>query len=238
MLIRFASEKELNKYGLASGNAKVVVAQKRMTKDILGYIVFDKEEVLKIEILQANKGLLYKLSEVAKRQIARERYSFHYRYDDYSAMKDEEKCPVCKESDMPKREVDIATLENSFLGANIRAQGGLFGKCHLISKKHACELYDLSDVDLLAFMKDLKLVSKTLKAVTGAEKINYEFHGNSIPHLHCHLFPRYLDDKFPSLPIDYNHKCDEVYEVDSFAWFVNQMRKRLIAKNENIMVDF
>ncbi len=34
-------------------------------------------------------------------------------------------------------------------------------------------------------------VSKALAAVTGAVKLIYEIHGNSLPHLHMHFFPRY-----------------------------------------------
>jgi hypothetical protein len=31
-------------------------------------------------------------------------------------------------------------------------------------------------------------VSKALAAATGAVKLNYEIHGNSLPHLHMHFF--------------------------------------------------
>lgn len=39
---------------------------------------------------------------------------------------------------------------------------------------------------------------RTPKAVTGAVKIDSEIHGNTIPHLHMHLF----DDPSPGTPID------------------------------------
>ena len=31
---------------------------------------------------------------------------------------------------------------------------------------------------------------------SGATKMNYEVHGNTIPHLHMHFFPRYAGDPF------------------------------------------
>jgi len=33
-------------------------------------------------------------------------------------------------------------------------------------------------------------------------KMNYEIHGNTIPHLHLHLYPRTAEDPFVGQPID------------------------------------
>ena len=33
-------------------------------------------------------------------------------------------------------------------------------------------------------------------------RINYEIHGNTIPHLHLHVFPRFPGDPFDQSPID------------------------------------
>jgi len=32
--------------------------------------------------------------------------------------------------------------------------------------------------------------------------VNYEIHGNSIPHLHAHVYPRFRGDRFVGGPID------------------------------------
>lgn len=32
--------------------------------------------------------------------------------------------------------------------------------------------------------------------------MNYEIHGNTVPHLHLHLFPRFDGDPFVGRPID------------------------------------
>jgi hypothetical protein len=36
-------------------------------------------------------------------------------------------------------------------------------------------------------MRDARRVSSALAAATGAVKLNYEIHGNSLPHLHMHF---------------------------------------------------
>ncbi len=33
-------------------------------------------------------------------------------------------------------------------------------------------------------------------------KMNYQISGNTIPHLHMHLYPRFADDPYVGVPID------------------------------------
>jgi len=46
------------------------------------------------------------------------------------------------------------------------------------------------------------LVAKALSDLLSPAKMNYELHGNTIPHLHVHVYPRYVDDPFVEGPID------------------------------------
>ena len=41
-----------------------------------------------------------------------------------------------------------------------------------------------------------------MKAALRSPKINYEIHGNTVPHLHLHLYPRFDGDPFAGRPID------------------------------------
>ena len=66
----------------------------------------------------------------------------------------------------------------------------LKGYCCLVLKPHVIEIYDVSDEDSSAFMRDVKVASLALRKVTATVKINYEIHGNTIPHMHMHLYPR------------------------------------------------
>lgn len=159
---------------------------------------------------------------------ARQGGSFHFRYPQYAAWADPENCPVChaEESDNPP--VLIKEMEHSWLECEKEAQGCLFGKCHVLSKVHSVHFYDMAESDMAGFMSDVQKAARALHKVTGAVKINYEIHGNSMPHLHVHLFPRYLDDDFPSGPIDYRKTEPSPYESDEeFEWFVGRMREVL-----------
>jgi len=46
------------------------------------------------------------------------------------------------------------------------------------------------------------VVARALKAELGYRKLNYEIHGNTVPHLHLHLYPRFDGDPFVGRPID------------------------------------
>ena len=76
-------------------------------------------------------------------------------------------------------------------------------------------------------MKDLQRVSKALHAITGAVKLNYEIHGNTIPHLHVHLFPRYKGDPFEGGPIDPRRVQTSPYQTGEFETFIQQLQARL-----------
>ena len=104
----------------------------------------------------------------------------------------------------------ITTLEASWLTMGEAAP--VRGYVCLVSQIHAVELHDLEESAACAFMRDARRVSKAVAFVTGAVKINYEIHGNSIPHLHMHFFPRYRGDQFEGQPINPRVVVQPVYD--------------------------
>ncbi len=58
------------------------------------------------------------------------------------------------------------------------------------------------------------LVARVLTAELRPLKMNYEIHGNTIPHLHLHLYPRSQDDPFVGKPIDGSAQLVERSEDD------------------------
>jgi diadenosine tetraphosphate (Ap4A) HIT family hydrolase len=103
----------------------------------------------------------------------------------------------------------------SFLGHHTRSCAGSGLAC-LVSQIHAVELHDLPEPAYAAFMRDARRVSRALAAASGAVKLNYEMHGNSIPHLHMHFFPRYRGDQFEGQPINPRLAAQPVYAPGEF----------------------
>ena len=235
MLIRWATEneKEQNGYGNADfGQFDVLVAVDRIKEIIIGIIGFSsqKKEIgdIKVIDLTKEKDIKEKLFLCADRQCNPKGHSFHYRYHVYDKESDQKNCPCCNNEPQPDGLMDIAELEYSWFTAERVAQGRLFGKCHVLCKKHYVHLHDMTEDDLKGFMSDIQKAAKVLQEVTGAIKINYEIHGNTGPHLHCHLFPRYLDDDFPGQGIDVKLVEPSPYESEEeFEWFFKKMQEKI-----------
>ena len=129
----------------------------------------------------------------------------------WSALCSGETCPICirrEPHDM------LAKLEASWV--TMQEAAPVRGYACLVSQIHAVELHDLADVTSIAFMRDARKVSKALAIATGAVKLNYEIHGNSLPHLHMHFFPRYRGDQFEDQPINPRLVKSPVYAPGEF----------------------
>jgi len=154
--------------------------------------------------------------------------SFHYRYHDFIKAAQKENCPACNNEPMPVGHIDIVLNDKICVGGEYPGQGRLFGKLYIMPMEHYFHFEDMPETDAAFFMSEVQRVGRALRKVTGAVKINYEIHANSGAHLHIHLFPRYLDDEFPSAPIDYRISEPAPYEsYEEYIWFVEQMRKEL-----------
>jgi diadenosine tetraphosphate (Ap4A) HIT family hydrolase len=96
----------------------------------------------------------------------------------------------------------IAEVEGCWLTMDEASAPALPGTCALFHQRHAVELHELSAAEAAAFIAAVQRVAALLQEATGAVKINYEVHGNTIPHLHMHFFPRYRGDPFEGGPVD------------------------------------
>jgi diadenosine tetraphosphate (Ap4A) HIT family hydrolase len=66
--------------------------------------------------------------------------------------------------------------------------------------RHVAEPTELSAEEAAAYWRELLRVGGALEAHLKPVKMNYETLGNSLPHLHTHVMPRYADDPKPGWP--------------------------------------
>jgi diadenosine tetraphosphate (Ap4A) HIT family hydrolase len=76
------------------------------------------------------------------------------------------------------------------------------GYCLLIfDPRHATALDELSDSEYRAYMYDLRVSASAMRAALHPDHVNFECLGNSNPHLHWHIVPRYKNDSRWGQPI-------------------------------------
>jgi diadenosine tetraphosphate (Ap4A) HIT family hydrolase len=131
-------------------------------------------------------------------------------------------CPICRNG---KPDGIVLELPGSYLTSS--ADAPMRGYCCVVLKRHAVELHELSDAEAIAFMRDIRRVSWVIQELTKAIKLNYEIHGNTIPHLHMHLYPRHRGDPFEGRPIDPRLIKSSPYKANEFADFVAELRTRM-----------
>jgi diadenosine tetraphosphate (Ap4A) HIT family hydrolase len=131
-------------------------------------------------------------------------------------------CPICLSG---KPFGIVAELNATYLTSS--PDSPMRGYCCLVLKRHAVELHDLSADEACRLMRDLQRVSKIVQEITGAVKLNYEIHGNTIPHLHVHLFPRYKGDAFEDGPINPRLIRESQYGEGEFESFRRTLQARL-----------
>ena len=131
-------------------------------------------------------------------------------------------CPICR-AGRPSNLV--VTLAASWVTAGEATP--LRGACAVFARRHVVEPYELTAAEGALYFADLQRVGHAVQAITGAIKLNYEIHGNTIPHLHTHVFPRYPGDPFEGRPIDPQAAVAAVYAPGEFAVFCTRLQETL-----------
>ena len=70
-----------------------------------------------------------------------------------------------------------------------------------VARQCVPELHDLPPDVRSRFLEEMAQVAEAVFRAFTPRKLNYELLGNSVSHLHWHLFPRYADDPNPQWPV-------------------------------------
>ena len=123
---------------------------------------------------------------------------------------------MCQGLHEPK---NLVFYESRVSVAKLNPDQAFEGYTFLTLKWHEEELYKLADKDRKQFLEDMSLIANALSKTFKPDKMNYELLGNSMPHLHWHLVPRYTSDPMWGRPI----------------WAGNRRRRRLNAEGYEVL---
>ena len=93
--------------------------------------------------------------------------------------------------------------------------------------RHVAEPTELDPAEAAAYWQELLRVGRALEEHFGPVKMNYEILGNSLPHLHTHVMPRYADDPKPGWPFPHPEERPPPHPEDEFRRDVEALRSRL-----------
>ena len=90
-----------------------------------------------------------------------------------------------------KEDYPLRICELSVSVANLNTNQQNLGRTVVVYKRHATELWQLEETERTKFFKDMVIVATALNKVLKPDEMNYALLGNTMPHLHWHLIPRY-----------------------------------------------
>ena len=99
-------------------------------------------------------------------------------------------CLYCQRNELQKNlmiEICDLTVSTLFLFK----EQSYPGRCIVTYKGHVKELFELSDADRNAFMKDVCQAASAIQKAFSPSKINYGAYSDKLPHLHFHIVPKY-----------------------------------------------
>jgi diadenosine tetraphosphate (Ap4A) HIT family hydrolase len=101
------------------------------------------------------------------------------------------------------------------------------GRCILALKEHKTEVCQLKAAETAAFGRDMAKASRAIYEAFKPDKINYAAFGDTYPHLHFHLVPKYKGGKSWGVPFDLSLKKEAELPVSELAVLINLLRSKL-----------
>jgi len=93
--------------------------------------------------------------------------------------------------------------------------------------RHVAEPTELGPEEASAYWAEVVKVARGLEARLRPVKTNYNVLGNSVPHMHTHVIPRYADDPRPGHPFQFPKTDPPPFEETMLRSDVDALRRVL-----------
>jgi diadenosine tetraphosphate (Ap4A) HIT family hydrolase len=111
---------------------------------------------------------------------------------------------MCAEGRPDETPFGIRILAGEVADAYLQRMGIQRGYTIVIWRgRHVAEPTELTEDEAATFWRELLAVGRALERHLDPVKLNYDLLGNSVPHLHAHVVPRYADDPRPGWPFPF-----------------------------------
>src|SRR5204863_2585080 len=124
--------------------------------------------------------------------------------ESFYALRRGEGCPMCAEGRPEETKYGARFFAGEVADAYLQRAGIQRGFTIVIWRgRHIAEPTELSADEAARYWLELMEVGRRLEARLEPVKLNYDVLGNSMPHLHTHVIPRYADDPKPGWPFPF-----------------------------------
>ena len=119
-------------------------------------------------------------------------------------------CEMCEAGRPAADRYGIRIFEGKYADAYLQRADVQRGYTLVIWRgRHVNEPTELDETEAAGYWAEVLAVARALISVYEPLKMNYETLGNSLPHLHTHLVPRYTDDPRPGQPFPLSAQAPE-----------------------------
>jgi diadenosine tetraphosphate (Ap4A) HIT family hydrolase len=113
-------------------------------------------------------------------------------------------CPMCAGVGHGDNDYWVHVFTGEFAEVNLERRTRLPGYCLVVWRHgHVAEPADLGPDQACGYWQEVLAAGRAIRASFGPVKLNYMTLGNTVPHLHTHVVPRYRDDPAPGGPIEW-----------------------------------
>jgi diadenosine tetraphosphate (Ap4A) HIT family hydrolase len=126
-------------------------------------------------------------------------------------------CPLCAALGRGDNDYWVAVQAGEFAEVYLERRTRLPGYCVVVWRLgHVAEPTDLGGEQSCGYWSEVLAAGRAVRDHFGPVKMNYLTLGNTVPHLHTHVLPRYRDDPAPGGPIEWEQifSPDPVPEAD------------------------
>jgi diadenosine tetraphosphate (Ap4A) HIT family hydrolase len=110
-------------------------------------------------------------------------------------------CEMCEAGRPEADQYGVRILQGRYSDAYLQRAKVQRGYTVVIWRgRHVTEPTELGETEAAGYWAEVLAVARALITVYQPLKMNYETLGNSLPHLHTHLLPRFEDDPRPGQP--------------------------------------
>jgi diadenosine tetraphosphate (Ap4A) HIT family hydrolase len=112
-----------------------------------------------------------------------------------------EGCPMCAQGRPEETEYGARFFAGEVADAYLQKENLQRGYTVVIWRgRHVAEPTELSSDEAAQYWLELLEAGRRIERALQPVKLNYDTLGNSLPHLHTHVMPRYADDPKPGWP--------------------------------------